>query len=84
MDEEQANSRMTIMQIIEAIDAGGAVFFLTKQDTHVLRAIPVNTKAFRILLNQDPDKEDAEIQAYVDFDGDVMIASGMPRKDDDK
>lgn len=68
---------MTLQRIIEAIDGGAGVFFTLKEEPLVARCMPVNPIAFRYLLEHDPDKEDAEINAYVDFDGDVIITGGL-------
>lgn len=77
MIQDITNSRMTLQQIIEAIDEGAAVFFTVKEDLYVARCMPINSIAFRRLLEHDPDKEDAEIRAYVDFEGDVIITGGL-------
>jgi hypothetical protein len=77
MIQDTTNSRMTLQQIIEAIDEGANVFFAAKEEPIVARCMPVNPVAFRYLLDHDPDKEDAEINAYVDFDGDVIITGGL-------
>jgi hypothetical protein len=73
MIQDVTNSRMTLQQIIEAIDGAADVFFIVKEDLNVARCVPVNAVAFRHLLEHHPDKEDAEINAYVDFDGDVIL-----------
>ncbi len=76
MIQDETNSRMTLQQIINAIDEGAGVFFTLLEDPSVMRCVPVNAIAFRHLLENDPDKDDAEIKAYIDFEGDVVITGG--------
>jgi hypothetical protein len=66
---------LTLRQIINAIDAGGCVFLVTADGPNILRRIPVSTKAFRLMLSQDPGEEDVCLDGKLDCNGDVLLSA---------